>query len=159
MPIEKDKISYLMELKKFRNWKDVPEEKRDELKKDIFDMVKLQIHSYTSEQRSPVTGGRFQKLSPEYAKIKKKMGKGTKADLHLKDKMINSIRSDYLKDSIRFKITAESQKAKSYNHLVGDTTPKRQFLPNEADSRGKKVGFEKGIKEAIQDMINDASGS
>lgn len=148
-----------MNLDKFKKWDKVPKNKKAELKKDIFDMVKLQIDSYTREQRSPVTGGKFKKLSESYAKLKKKMVGNDKPDLHLRDKMIKSIRADFLADRIRFKITAESQIAKSYNHLTGDTVPKRQFLPDDEVTRGRGAGFHKDIKDIVQDMINDAAES
>lgn len=121
-------------------------------------MVKLQIETYTDEQRSPVTGGKFKPLSKDYAKFKQKKVGNKKADLHLTNKMINSIRADFLSEKIRFKIEAKKQIPKAYNHNTGDTLEQRQFMPDE-EARGTRATFHKGIREAIQEMINDASES
>lgn len=151
MPISKRKISYNLNLEKELDG--LTRSKRTEAKRRIAEHILSEIENHTQAGVSPVTGGAFKKLSKEYAKRKKKLTGNSDPDLHLHDNMINSIKADIKQNGVDFKITED--KPKAYNHLVGDTIKKRQFLPNDEDTKGRGVGFNKAIKEGITDIIKE----
>lgn len=151
MPITKRKISYNLDLQD--DLDGLSKKEKTDAKRRIAEYILSEIENHTQAGVSPVTGGEFKRLSKNYAKRKKKLVGNSDPDLHLHDKMINSIRAEIKQESIDFRITEE--KPKAFNHLVGDTLPKRQFLPNDEDTKGRAVGFNRTIKDGITEIIKE----
>lgn len=157
MPIKKSKISYKLDLKKELNG--LSSKEKTAAKRSVAELVLTEIENHTQAGVSPVTGGQFKPLSKKYAKRKKKLTGSSSADLHLKDDMIEAIRAEIKANAVDFKITDRKEKLKAYNHNVGDTVKKRQFLPNDSDEKGRGVGFNKAIKEGIKEIFREINAS
>ncbi|NIM97870.1 MAG: hypothetical protein GTO24_07255 [candidate division Zixibacteria bacterium] len=153
MPITKTLVSY--ELKLPKKTDKLNKRQKADLKRDIAEHVLTRIESDTRAGFSPVDGGEFADLSKAYKAKKKKEGKGTRADLHLKDDMIESIKAVFKEDSIIFKITDRTEKLKAFNHNKGDTVPQRPFLPDDK-RRGDMGTFSPSITGEIKEIINEA---
>jgi hypothetical protein len=102
------------------------------------------------QAQSPVNGATFKGLSKDYAKFKKSKGKGGKPDLQLTQLMNASLGSKNTANGVQLKITDSLQKKKSFNHNVGDTLPKRQYLP-----KGNRK-FRSEIMDKIDRLIEKA---
>lgn len=139
------------ELSKIKSQKE-----KTRLKREAAELILSEIENHTRAGVSPVTGRNFEKLSKEYAKKKRAMGKGSSPDLHLKDKMIESMRADIKKNGIEFKITNATEKKKAFNHITGDTLPARPFLPDDK-AEGKEASFAPAIKRAIKELFDNAN--
>ena len=155
MPIEKNKISNNLDI----------EEELSELKpsrrKTAADAVGVyilsEIKSYLDKGNSPVKGeGAFKKLTKDYKKYKQKLGKGGDPNLQLFGDIVNSIQVNATKRSVELKIANSLQKKKAYNHNVGDTLPKRQFIPEE-DNQFKR-NITSGIKKVIEEFKDGDEG-
>ena len=106
----------------------------------------------TAEEMSPVNRMHgFKGLSEQYRKFKRKKGKGTKANLRLKEEMLPSMRVEADKESFTIKITDPTEKKKAFNHNTGDTLPRRQFLPD--DEKDQKL--KPGIRKAYLKMLDE----
>ena len=153
MPLSKSEISYKLNLSKELEGETLS--KKKEIKRAVAKFVLEEIESFTKSEVSPVTDHGFDPLNKAYAKVKKKLGKGSKADLHLKGKMISSIKAVTGGiDSVVFKINQKKQLKKAFNHITGDTLPKRPFLPNDKLGVKSKYGsFSPSIKSGIRDII------
>lgn len=151
MPITKTKVSYFLDLSQI-----IGESKRkSDLKRKIADYVLSEIENHTQSQTSPVTSRSFPSLSKKYAEFKKKQGKGSDADLHLNNNMINSITPEFKSLGINFKITDPTEKKKAFNHNTADTVPLRRFLPDDASDSGVLSTFNAKIMEGIRKIVKD----
>ena len=137
--------------------KNLTRSEKTRAKREIAEFILAEIENTTQAGVSPVTGGVFKKLSKKYAADKKKFGKGSSADLHLTDAMLNNLRADIKSESIEFKITNKKEKLKAFNHNTGDTIPQRQFIPNE-NAKGTRSNFSKPIKQGVVDIIKEING-
>jgi hypothetical protein len=106
----------------------------------------------TGTPRSSVSGAAMSRLSKDYKKKKIGKGKGGKANLILDGDMLSGLQNNNGVESVVLKITASKQKKKAFNHITGDTLPKRQFLPNEGEAF--RSGIMKEINKIIKDMKN-----
>lgn len=117
----------------------------------------------TENSKSPVSGKKFKGLSKDYKKFKKAKGKGTKANLRLKEDMLPKLKSKNTKKGVMIEMRTGSEKelAKAYNHNVGDTLPARPFLPDDGGEavvpKGKgsdqfRTSIVKGIDEILEDF-------
>ena len=150
MPITKRKSSYLLNLE--RRLQGLSRKQRTQAKNEIRDYVLSEIESHTQAQTSPVDGSRFAELSSAYRKVKRALGKGGDADLHLNNDMINSLHAVNKENGVEFRITDSLEKLKSFNHNTGDTVPRRQFLPDD-QRRGKFGTFNSDIRDGINSII------
>ena len=70
--------------------------------------------------------------------------------------MLNALDVKTLKNSVKVQILGDStQKKKAYNHNIGDTLPKRQFIPDDTSKSKKNGQFRKEILQAIDGLIKD----
>ena len=151
MPITKNDVSFTYDVSK--HLKGVPEEDREDAAYDAGEAALEKIVDYMDQQKSPVKGIRknFDALKSErYKALKQKRVGNKKANLRLTGKMIESLDVDANDDSFTISVEgSESDVAKAYNHIEGDTVVARPFLPNEDKNQTFKADVVKVIKEAI----------
>ena len=113
---------------------------------------------------SVTTGSKWAPLSDSYKKIKASMNKGKLANLKLKGDLRESVDTRVSGNTITIGIFGDkTQKKKGYNHAVGDTLPKRQWIPESEETatlRGKKgkSQYNKPILDKIKGIINASKG-
>lgn len=112
-----------------------PTKGKPALMADIARFVESEILQSVASEESPVEGeGSFSPLSKEYAKIKKKQGKGGKANLKLNFDMLPKLKVTVPSpDKIRISISGK-QGDKAQGHCqIGEAgpkgVPKRRFIP------------------------------
>ena len=150
MPIEKKKIRYTVDLTEELDKRNVKPHKRKEATRAAGEEALKNILQYTESQRSSVTGDKWQGLkSKRYKDLKKKMGKGSKANLRLNEDMLPSLSVESNRKSFTIKITDPTEKKKAYNHNTGDTLPKRQFIPNDEDGESFHDPIETRYKKKL----------
>lgn len=159
MPIKKNKISYFYDLSDQLEGVTSRQE-REAIKARAGDILLDEVMEFTAKSNSPVKGkGRFKALSKEYKAVKKKQGKGTKANLRLDLDMLPSIKVVKKKDGVELTITDSIEKKKAYNHIVGDTVPSRSFLPDDAQSETFKKPINDRVNREINAVKDDFNGS
>lgn len=151
MPITKNNVSFTYDVSK--HLKGVPEEDREDAALDAGEAALEKIVDYMDQQKSPVKGIRknFEALkSEQYKALKQKKVGNKKANLRLTGKMIESLDVDANDDSFTISVVgSDSDIAKAYNHIEGDTVASRPFLPNDKNNQTFKGDVVKAIKEAI----------
>ena len=150
MPITKDDVSFTYDVSK--HLKGVPEEDREDAAYDAGEAALEKISEFMDKQRSPVKGERaFAALQSErYKAYKQKKAGNKKANLRLTGKMLESLDVDADESSFTISVVGGTNDVeKAYNHNVGDTLPKRQFLPDDKRNQEFKGDVVKAIKEAI----------
>jgi len=146
MPITKDEVSYTYDLDDLL--KDVPEEDREDAALDAGEAALGAVKSYMEGQSSPVSSqGRYKALSKEYKKKKRKIAGNERANLKLFGDLDESLEVDADDNSFTISVKGRENTLKAYNHNVGDTLPKRQFLPDE----GQK--FKRNVVAKIKEQI------
>lgn len=148
MPITKSKI--LFELDLSDRLDQIPKSKVSEAKNEVKLELLNAILADVAVSKSPVDGSRFEKLSKDYRKIKKKKTGRSTADLRLRSDMLSSLRVGNTLSGIKVSILQKKQVLKAFNHNVGDTLPKRQFIPND----GLEETFRPGILRKINSIID-----
>ena len=151
MPLREDEIEYRVDLKKeLRKIKDPSD--RERAAKLAGEEALRRLKQYVARGDSPVAGNKpFDKLSTAYAKQKKKLVGNSKANLSLFGDMMGELDVDFDDESFTIFIDEPEQMAKAYNHNVGDTVPKRSFIPNDEAKKGKN--FKKDIVNAYKNKI------
>ena len=149
MPIKKDDVSFTYDVSK--HLKGVPEEDREDAALDAGEAALEKISEYMEKQRSPVKGERgFPKLSKEYAAFKQVKVGNKNPNLRLTGNMLESLDVEADEESFTISVAGGRQEVeKAYNHNIGDTLPKRQFLPDDKKKQQFKGDVVKSIKEAI----------
>ena len=156
MPIEKNKISYKVDLSEELDKLGVTGNKRKKATEAAGEVALSAILAATAEEMSPVNKMHgFKGLSEQYRKFKRKKGKGTKANLRLKEDMLPSMRVEADKESFTIKITDPTEKKKAFNHNTGDTLPRRQFLPNDEKNQQLKPGIRKAYLKMLDEYKSD----
>jgi hypothetical protein len=146
MPISKDEVSYTYELDDLL--KDVPEEDREDAAFDAGNAALGAVKSYMEGSTSPVSGeGRFKALSKDYKKKKRKITGNEKANLKLFGDLDEAMEVDADDSSFTISVSGRENTLKAYNHNVGDTLPKRQFLPGEGET------FKRNVVAKIKEQI------
>jgi len=142
--------------------KKIPRNKRKEAKELVGVYLLDAILNDTDNAKSPVSGKKYQALSSDYKAFKKKKGKGTKANLRLNEKMLPKLKSKNTVKGVKILMRTglEKELAKAYNHNVGDTLPKRDFLPDDdgAPVKPRLKGsdqFRSDIVRGIDDILED----
>lgn len=156
MPITKGKISYTLNLKDEFDKNGIKDtDKKDTLLKAAGSLILSEVVQYLDKGVTPVSKGSYKKsISPEYKKVKTKKGGKPLADMQLTDNMLNSIEFRNSGNKLTIGIVGtdkdtKTSKLKAYNHNVGDTLPKRQWLPD--DSKDEK--FKRSIIKKVKDLI------
>jgi hypothetical protein len=145
MPISLDGIEYTFD----PDLEGVPDSDKDAALNDIGEFIIDSILEYVSQSKTPVAGGSFQKkLSSKYAEREGK----TNANLDLNGDMLNSLGFEIDGESLKILIKDNDQVPKSYNHNVGDTLPRRQFIPD--DDQTFKSDILRGVGRIIQEYLD-----
>lgn len=147
MAISLDEIKFDLDLSD--KLKDVPKDKRSEAKQAAADFLRDAIFQDTSVGRSSVNGAKWKGLSKKYKKFKQKQGKGGLADLDFDSEMLNSLIVRKSAKGVTTEIKRGGEIPKAYNHITGDTLPKRQFMPDEGET------WRKGILDGITSVISE----
>jgi phage gpG-like protein len=147
MPITLDEVSKEVRL----DLPDLPAPVERSIKEEVAEFIISSVLEYVNDGRSPVTGQQFKQLSKDYAD-EEKGGRRT-PNLDLEGDMLNSLTWKNTENGIKVGIFDESQTPKAYNHNVGDTLPKRQFIPN---GRQRFVGIiEDGVNQIIKERLRE----
>jgi hypothetical protein len=162
MPIRKTKVSYTLNLRE--KLKDIKPEKREKAKEEIAKVVLQTIKNDSLGSISSVDGKGFKPLSKNYEDFKKSQGKGSAANLRLKGSLMKSLNASISGNKITWgHIGAEAkEKKKSFNHNVGDSLPRRAYLPDDGDGEvnysdadgRRRDTFRKGILEKIEKVLD-----
>jgi hypothetical protein len=149
MPINTSEISFTLDIED--ELETVPPRSREKLKRDIGKKLIDSIKQDMDAGRSSVTGQRWTGLSKDYKEFKRKKVGSSSANLKLFNNMRPAILQQNVEDGVKIEITDSSQIPKASNHLLGDTLPQRQFLPD--DSFGQQ--FRSGIMSEVKAMIRN----
>lgn len=134
------KVTYELNLSK--ELRDVPREKREDVKEEIGKYLVEQILQDVSKTKSPVYGTSFKGLSTEYKNKKKKLSSSAIANLELHGDMLNALEYKTTRDKIEVGIFDYDQAQKADNHCKfsgkskkkksnGEyVVPERKFIPN-----------------------------
>lgn len=148
MPINKQKVSFTYNLGSLLE--DVPDEDREDAAFDAGNAALDAVKGYMEGSSSPVKGeGKFKALSKEYKKKKRKIAGNDKANLKLFGDLDEAMEIDADENSFTISIRDDNTE-KAYNHNVGDTLPKRQFIPD--DQRGET--FKRSVVKKIKEQIS-----
>jgi hypothetical protein len=148
MPINKSEVSKVINL---GIPKDIPEDVATEIKRQVGDYLVTAILDEVGQGSSPVTGDSFQQLSKEYADEQK--GGRRLANLDLEGDMLNSLKFETTKAGVKVGIFDKDQAIKAYNHNVGDTLPKRSFIPTPKESFTGSIEDE--VKSIVSKSVKD----
>lgn len=146
MAIRKNRVTYKLNLREALE--DVPRNKRKEAKEAVADFIVSMIKEDTLNSKSPVDGSRFRGLSKEYKAFKRKITGSSKADLHLTNSMMDNLETRIKGNVLEVGIFNRQEAPKAFNHNVGDTLAKRQFIPD----RDEK--FRSSIRRGVKDIIS-----
>jgi len=128
---------------------------KSDLTEDISAFVKESVLDAVGSGRTPVAGGAFKKnLSPVYAK---KTGKKI-SNLELTGDLLDSLEVKVVKGhKMRLTVSeSEQDQADGHNNFSGKSNlPERQFIPNADRGQDFKKDIKKGIKEIIEDYLNN----
>lgn len=156
MPSERNEVSY------FFNTFDLTQNIDDNVLEDANfaagEVALKAIKEYAEQRKSTVKGvnGKYAKLSKEYAERKKELVGNSNPNLELTGSMLDGLEVDSDDDGFVIRVN-DADVEKAYNHQVGDTIPKRQFLPYDEqtfkDEIVKRIKtelkkYESGKKEA-----------
>lgn len=137
---------------------DVSKKVRDEILSDVADFTLKSVLDDCADQKSPVTGSAFRKLSKDYSVLKKKQGGKPVPNLELDGDMLSALRVKKEKTEIRMYIPSGKQALKADNHnkfsseSEGTSVPARKFIPNSE----KDESFRPAIKRGIRDIVLEA---
>jgi hypothetical protein len=145
MPISKDEVTTILGIS-IPDW--VDQKDKENILNEIGDYLVNEVVSYTESGVSAVDGvGEFPKLNPKYAKSEK--AGDERANLDLTGAMLGSVEYKITDGSLEIGVFDKDQAPKAYNHNVGDTLPKRQFIPD----KGQK--FDPDIMSGIDDLLSN----
>jgi len=133
----------------------VPRSARAKIKENVGEYLVTEVNRYLAEQKSPVNGRTFKRLSTPYAAEKKEEVGNTDANLELTGSMRDQIDYRMTGSGIEFGVFGTSApKADGHNNLSGESTlPLRQFIPGEGQSFTPQI--RKDIAEIIRSTIAD----
>jgi len=122
------------------NLKGLTREQKTQAKSEAGRLIVEGINDYLDKSKSPVSGGEF--------KVKKKDGE--RSILFEEGDLRDAITSKNRKgDEIEVGVFKSSERAKSYNHNIGDTVPTRRFIPGEDEN------FKKTIMSRVNQRIKE----
>ena len=155
MPIEKNKISFTVDLTKELDELEVKKGDRKKASLEAGREALRQIKEYTSNAQSPVKSQRsFKGLSEKYSDFKRKQGQPAIPNLRLNFKMLNSLEVTPSKKGFTVSIKDRKEKLKAYNHnTIKDKInklPKRQFIPDENQNQEFKREIRKEYLKKLE---------
>lgn len=144
--------------------------RRKEALDDIQDFLQDKILEDVSRQKSPVSGVKFKRLSPAYAREKSTVARAV-ANLELTGDMLDDLKvKEKNRSEIRIEINGKSAlKADRHNHFFrlgsGKQSkkslrgfPKRQFIPDEKKRREKRRPFRPAIMSEMRNILIENQG-
>jgi hypothetical protein len=150
MPLGLDETTFELHL----NLEKIPELLQESALEDAGQFVIESILDYVGQGKSPVAGqGAFRKLSAEYAEREK--GGDTLANLDLSGSMLDALEYRVIGDKIVIGIFDGDLAKRSYNHNVGDTLPKRQFIPDDGNGDYLKAEIIRGIGSILSEYFDE----
>lgn len=126
---------------------------------EVGDFVYSRVRKNTSQQVSSVTGDAFEKLSKDYAKLKKKQVGNALANLVLSGDMMDSLKVIRRAAKLTLTVGANEQgKADGHNnHSQESKLPERKFIPSESLGETFSPDILSGITEIISKYVDDSS--
>jgi hypothetical protein len=133
---------------------------KKEILDDIADLVLTSVLDFVGSSKSPVTGDKFQKLKPEYKKIKLKEGGTPVANLELHGDMLDSLKVKNAGDELILTVSKDQMpKADNHNKFSPESkktpVPARKFIPNADEDETFTKVIIKEIKSHIKDKIDE----
>jgi len=130
--------------------KRIPSDLKEDILNEVADYLVESILDKVGEEKSPVTGRQFKKLSEQYKKRKKAEGSGTKANLQLEGDLLDSLIAEVDKGKIKITVSENQQpKADGHNNFSGKSLlPRRPFIP---DAQRNET-FTKDIRDGANDI-------
>ena len=148
MAITKKESVKRINLREFQDYSDATVTEKKKIKTEVGLFVVDQINDFLDRSTSPVSGGQFKK--------KRKDKKPSK--LFEDGDMRSQITFAEFKDGVDVGIFSNAplvEKLKAFNHNVGDTLPRRQFVPDKKQKFKRKINT--GIKKIIEKLSKDAA--
>lgn len=112
---------------------DVPRVNREQALKDIAEFVRDSALEMIADQRSPVTGRKFAKLSTEYRKFKSSQGATPVPNLEFQGDLLAALEAKVSRGKIKYGVFDSSQSGKAEGNNEGtygkNTGPARRFIP------------------------------
>lgn len=132
-------------------------DEKDDLLERISNYVLESVLSDVGSARSPVTGKPFEKLSKEYAN---KVGRKV-ATLELTGDLLDSLKIERKRNTLRLTVPDEEQgKADGHNNFSGESPlPERKFIPDADNGESFTPEILGGIKDIIDEFIQERDGS
>ena len=107
---------------------------KSKISADVADLIRREVgNDAINKQLSSVSGKKFKGLSKDYKELKKKEGKGTRANLLLDGDMFGNFRKSSAVQSVKLIITKSKEITKSF----------RQIKQNYLEEQSEEVGNEK----------------
>jgi hypothetical protein len=148
--ISKDETSFELDLGEILG--DLPRSRRKEALTDVGEFLVESVLDYLGQGKSPVSGVRsFKQLNKSYAEKEKEGDRLPNLDLH--GDMLNALTFKVKGSKVIIGIFDEDQAIKSYNHNVGDTLPKRQFIPDE--SQTFKPDIMRNVEKILEEYLDE----
>lgn len=121
---------------------------KDEAGELIIGTILLRV----GKAKSPIQGESWPGLDPEYKKLKKREGRGTKANLEFSGDMLDALTFKRTDKGIKLAIGgAQAPKADGHNNFSGRSKlPRRKFLPEEGDK------FVSNLNRELNQIVSEA---
>ncbi len=150
------KVTYRLDI----DFDGIPRGERVEAKNEIGEAVISAILDDLGGAVSPVTGGRFRRLSKSYAAVKRDESSSVIPNMELSGDMLDSLTFRRVEGGIEigFFQAKQAEKAAGHNHFTGfpkSTLPVRKSIPDEA----KKERFRPGIRDLVEGILRDFKDS
>ena len=147
MPSGRNEVSYYFNT--FELTKDIDDNVLEDANFAAGEVAVDAIREYAQQRKSTVKGvnGKYAKLSKEYAVRKQEQVGNKSPNLELTGSMLDGLQVDSDDDGFIIRVD-DADVEKAYNHQVGDTLPKRQFLP--LDNQTFKGEILKRIKSELK---------
>ena len=145
--ISKSKVTVDIKLDKYPLYNKLTPREKGDVKYEIGEAVISEIQDYLGGGITPVSGGDYKReLSKKYKEIK---DGAPYADLLLDGDLWNAMEYKPTSKGVEIGIFDSDQAPKAYNHQVGDTLPRRQYLPDSGQS------FKRPIESRIRAIIKE----
>ena len=131
---------------------------KEEAKEEIKEYIVDTILDYVSKEKSPVSGGKWKGLSPEYKKLKSKISGSTKANMELEGDMLDELAADFVGNKLKVgfgKDASELTKLKAENHNKFTQRAKKTKLPERNFIPKKEQTFKRDILRDINSIIDE----
>lgn len=128
---------------------------KEAAKEEIKEYIVDTILDYVSKAESPVKGGKWKDLSPQYKKIKSKISGSNKANMELYGDMLDDLEAEFLSNTlvVGFKKDSELSALKAENHNKFTERARKTKLPERNFIPRKDQDFKKDIMQDITDII------